>query len=67
MENFYLCTPLVQYEYVRMHLSNLQDDVIKQYRLKALATKAGMVFVEIKQGMYGLPQAGLLAQELLKK
>ena len=30
-------------------------------------TRDGYVYVEIKQGMYGLPQAGLIAQQLLEK
>ena len=50
-----------------MHLSDFPEDFIKLYTLKGLANKDGMVFVEIQIGMYGLPQAGLLAQELLKK
>ncbi len=52
---------------MRIQLSNFPDNVIKQYGLKALANKAGMMFVGIRRGMYGLPQAGLLAQELLEK
>lgn len=67
IKNFYLCTPLSRYEYVRMNLADFPDDVIEQYNLKAIANKAGMVFVEIRKGMYGLPQAGLLAQELLEQ
>ncbi|KAL7523922.1 hypothetical protein ACHAXR_000362 [Thalassiosira sp. AJA248-18] len=31
------------------------------------ATADGHVYVEIRRGMYGLPQAGLIAQELLEK
>lgn len=50
-----------------MHLSDFPEDVIEQYRLKAKANKDGMVFVEIRKGMYGLPQADLLAQELLEQ
>ena len=50
-----------------MHLADFPEDVIKHYKLKELANKEGMVFVEIQKGMYGLPQEGLLAQELLKK
>ena len=30
-------------------------------------TPDGYVYVEIQKGMYGLPQAGILAQELLEK
>ena len=31
------------------------------------ATKGGSVYVEVRRGMYGLPQAGLLAQEQLSE
>ena len=67
IKNFYLCTPLKRYEYVRMNIRDFPDDVIERYKLKDLVNKDGMVFVEIRRGMYGLPQAGLLAQELLEK
>ena len=50
-----------------MHLSDFPEDVIEHYNLKEKANKDGMVFVEIRKGMYGLPQAGLLAQELLEQ
>ena len=50
-----------------MHLSDFPKDVIEQYNLTKLANKDGMVFVEIRKGMYGLPQAGLIAQELLEQ
>ena len=50
-----------------MHLSDFPQDVIEQYNLTKLANKDGMVFVEIRKGMYGLLQAGLLAQELLEQ
>ena len=30
-------------------------------------TKDGYVYVEIRRGMYGLPHAGLIAQQLLEK
>jgi hypothetical protein len=67
IKNFYLCTPLERYDYVRMNLADFPEDVIEQYKLKEKANKDGMVFVEIRKGMYGLPQDRLLAQELLKK
>ena len=50
-----------------MHLSDFPQDVITQYELTKLANKDGMVFVKIQKGMYGLPQAGLLEQELLEQ
>ncbi|KAL7482298.1 hypothetical protein ACHAW6_007977 [Cyclotella cf. meneghiniana] len=47
--------------------SDLPEDVIAHYKLQKKATLEGFVCVEIQKGMYGLPQAGLLAQELLEK
>jgi len=65
IKNFYLNTPLKRYEYLRLRLSDLPDEIIEEYKLNEKATPDGMVFLEVRKGMYGLPQAGLLAQELL--
>jgi hypothetical protein len=67
IKDFYLNTPMPRYEYMRLKLSDLPDDFIKQYNLAAKVTKDGYVYVEIRRGMYGLPQSGLLAQQLLEK
>ena len=53
--NFYLNTPLGRYEYLRLKLTNLPEDVIKKYGLKDKAISDGYVYVEIRKGMYGLP------------
>jgi len=67
ISNFYLNTPLKRKEYVRMKLSDFPENVIKHYNLREMATPDGFVYVAIKRGMYGLPQSGILAQELLEK
>ena len=67
IKNFYLCTPMERYEYMRLKLSDMPDDVIAHYKLRDIATPDGYVYCEIRQGMYGLPQAGIIAQELLAK
>ena len=67
ISNFYLMTPLKRKEYLRMKLSDMPANVINQYNLRDKATADGYVFVAVKRGMYGLPQAGILAQELLEK
>ena len=67
ISNFYLMTPLKRKEYLRMKLADMPEEVIKQYNLLDKATKDGYIFVAIKRGMYGLPQSGILAQELLEK
>ena len=64
---FYLNTPLARYKYLRLKLTNLPEDVIKKYGLQKKATSDGFVHVEIRKGMYGLPQAGLLAHGLLEQ
>ena len=45
----------------------MPDDVIDHYGLRDKATTDGYVYVKIQKGMYGLPNAGLIAQELLEK
>ena len=67
IKNFYLNTLLDWYEYLRLNLRNLPNDVIEEYNLKEKATKDGFVYVELRKGVYGLPQAGLLAQILLEE
>jgi hypothetical protein len=67
VKNFYLNTPMDRYEYMRMHIDLLLDEIILQYNLRALANADGWVYTEIQKGMYGLPQAGILANKLLEK
>ena len=65
--NFYLMTSLKRKEYLRMKMSDIPDAIIQQYKLTEKATTDGYMYIAIKRGMYGLPQAGILAQELLEK
>jgi len=67
IKNFYLNTPLTRHEYVRLKLSDIPEEVIQEYRLQEKANADGSVYIEIRKGMYGLPQVGLLAQQLLEK
>ena len=39
----------------------------KHYNLATKVKNDGYVYIEIRRGMYGLPQLGLLAQQLLEK
>ena len=67
IKDFYLNTPMPRKEYMRLKMADMPDDVIEHYQLNEKATKDGMVYVSIGRGMYGLPQSGILAQELLEK
>jgi hypothetical protein len=64
-KNYYLGTPLPQFEYMKMLLSRFPEEIIQKYNLNALAVN-GWVSIEIRKGMYGLKQAGLLANQLLQ-
>ena len=67
IKNFYPNTPMQRYEYIKLKLSDIPTEVIEEYNLRSIATDDDFVYVEIRAGMYGLPQAGLIAQELLEK
>jgi hypothetical protein len=66
IKNYYLGTPLPRYEYMRILLSRFPEEIVNKYNLKALAVD-GWVYIEIRKGVYGLKQAGLLANQLLQK
>ncbi len=67
IRNFYHNTLLPRYEYMKLKLTEIPQEVIDKYKLAQKATKDGYVYIEVRKGMYGLPQAGLLAQQLLEK
>ncbi len=66
LKGFYLNTPMDQPEYMRIKISNLPPNFVKAYNFNDLATDEGTIYVKIQKGMYNLPQAGILAQNLLK-
>jgi hypothetical protein len=66
IKKYYLGTPLPTYEYMRLPISILPLGIIEKYNLTCLAVN-GWVYMEIRKGMYGLKQAGLLANQLLQK
>jgi hypothetical protein len=52
IKNYYLGTPLPQFEYMKMLLSRFPEEIIDKYNLNALAVD-GWVYIEIRKGMYG--------------
>ena len=65
IENFYLSTPLGRPEYVKIQLSKIPEEFIKEYNLTTLVHK-GWVYFEIRRGCYGLPCSGILANKKLR-
>ena len=50
---------------MRVHISQIPDEIIKQYNLLQLQDDDGWIYIEVQKGMYGLPHAGMLANKLL--
>ena len=67
IKDFYLNTPMKIFEYMRLKMKDLRQNFIDKYNLHAKATPNGYIHLEICKGMYGLPHAGIIAQELLEK
>ncbi len=65
IKDFYLNTPMARYEYMQLKILDMPNNVIEHNKLCNIATPDGHIYCEIQKGMYGLPQAGIIAQELL--
>jgi hypothetical protein len=66
ISNFYLDTPLDQPEYARIKIKQIPQKFIEEYNLEQYVHN-GWVYFEITKGIYGLKQAGKLANDLLTK
>jgi hypothetical protein len=66
VKNFYLNTPLERPKYMRIPVKLIPQEIIDDYKLTPLIYR-DYIYVEINEGMYGLPQAGLLANKLLAR
>ena len=62
----YLATPMDRFEYMKMPMNIIPLAFKQQYTLEEIA-KNGFVYMQIEKGMYGLPQAGILANKLIRK
>ena len=67
IKDFYLNTPMPQYEYMGLKLCDIPEDVALHYNLASKVKSNGYVYTDIRCGIYGLPQLGLLSQQLLEK
>jgi hypothetical protein len=62
IKDFYLNTPMARAEYMRIPIQTIPQKIIDHYELMTI-THNSNVYVEINKGMYGLPQAGKLAND----
>jgi hypothetical protein len=66
IKDFYLGTPTAQFKYVRIPVKHIPANILEQYNLAPLFHN-DHVMAEVRKGMYGLPQAGILAYNRLIK
>ena len=66
ISDFYLTTSLKHSEHIRVKLNDIQQEIIYKYNLEDKATTDGSIHIVANKKMYGLPQAGLLANKLFQ-
>jgi hypothetical protein len=66
IKNFYLGTPMARYEYLQLPITIIPQAIIDDYSLMRLVHK-GHIYLEIRRGMYGLPQAGIIVNQLITR
>ena len=63
--NFYTNSRLREPEFMQVHISDTPQEIINEYNVMIYANKDGFVYVEIMGAMYGLKQAGKIANDEL--
>jgi hypothetical protein len=64
LKDFYLNTPLENYEYMRIPIFVIPESIMTEYKLEPLM-HCDHVYVDICKGMYGLLHAGRIANDHL--
>ncbi len=65
--NFYLKTPIAWRKYMHLNIMDIPEEIITQYKPRDIAIADGYVYCEISKAIYGLPQSGIITQQLLEK
>ncbi len=66
LKNFYLSAPLEYYEYMRTPIGLFPIWIVNKFDLLNKVVK-GHIYLEMRRAVWGLPQAGILANKLLHK
>ncbi len=64
LKNFYLNTIMPDPKYVRIKIADITTEFIEEYNLQGCNCD-GWIYFDIHQGCYGLPQASILAINLI--
>ena len=49
IKDFYLNTPMKRYEYMRLKMTDIPDEIIKEYKLNQKVTTDGYIYTEIQK------------------
>jgi len=66
VKDFYLNNKLPRYEFMRIAYKLIPDEIKKQYNLHKIVHDEH-IYIRIEKGMYGLPQAGKIANDELQR
>lgn len=66
IKNMYLAAPMNRFEYMKIPFKLIPQEFMDVYNIQD-KIKNGFVYIQIEKGMYSLPQAGILANKLLRK
>ena len=67
VKDFYLNTPLKKKRYGKVQAKYIPQETIEKHQLADLIDEDGWLYYEISMGMYGIPEAGRLANDLLRE
>ena len=65
IRNYYLATPLEYPEYLKIMLTDIPQDFIDEYNFHEYVHE-GWVYLEIRNGVYGITHSGSLDNDLLE-
>ena len=63
---FYLNTPMKRKRYGKVRAKYIPEETIRKHNLEQYIEEDGWLHFEIGKGMYGIPEAGRLANDLLQ-
>ena len=63
IKNFYLGTPMNYFQYMRIHKKIIPQELLDEYDI--IFDDRDFTYVEIRRGMYGLKEAGVIAFDQL--
>ena len=66
IKDFYLNTPLKKKRYGKVRAKYIPEETNKKHNLKRYIEDDGWIHFEIGKGIYGIPEAGRLANDMLQ-